>query len=136
MGMSMMRHTLQTGTVLLAAGALACCAGGSTAPLVCTAGIAYGIRAVVRDSVTDRAIGSGSTAVAVGIGVRDSVSAPANMPALDNTIFTLVPEKAGTYELNITHAGYARWQRSGIVVTKDACHVIPVDITARLVQRS
>ena len=91
--MSMMRHTLQTGTVLLAAGALACCSGGSTAPLVCTAGIAYGIRAVVRDSVTDRAIGSGSTAVAVGIGVRDSVSAPANMPALDNTIFTLCPRK-------------------------------------------
>lgn len=136
MGMNMMRHTLHTGTVLLAAGALACCSGGSTEPLVCTTGIAYGIRAVVRDSVTDRTIGSGSTLVAVGIGVRDSVSAPTNTPTLDSKVFALLPEKTGTYELNITHAGYARWQQTGIVVTKDACHVISVDITARLVQRS
>ena len=134
--MNMMRHTLQTGTVLLAADALACCSGGSTEPPVCTAGIVYGIRAMVRDSVTDRTIGSGSTLVAIGVGIRDSVSAPANTPTLDDKIFALLPEKDGTYELNITHAGYARWQRTGIVVTKDACHVFSVDIIARLVQKS
>ena len=132
----MSRHAVLNATALVLAAALAACSNGSTEPPVCTAGVVYGIRAMVRDSVTDRTIGSGSTLVAIGVGVRDSVSAAANTPTLDDKVFALLPEKDGTYELNVTHTGYARWQRTGIVVTKDACHVISVDIVVRLVQKS
>jgi hypothetical protein len=41
-------------------------------------------------------------------------------------------ERAGTYAVTVTATGYAEWTTSGVVVTADECHVIPVRLEPRL----
>ena len=104
------------------------------AGISCTRQLVFGINVIVRDSVSDALIGSGTTVVAIALNARDSVSVPANTPSMDDFVFRLFPERAGTYSVGIQRQGYVTWGRHSIVVAKDACHVIPVSITARLVR--
>jgi hypothetical protein len=46
----------------------------------------------------------------------------------------LAYERAGTYTVTVRADGYAPWTKSGIEVTRDACHVITVRVDARLVR--
>lgn len=41
-------------------------------------------------------------------------------------------ERAGTYTVIVSHPGYRQWQRMGVVVERDECHVIPEAVEARL----
>jgi hypothetical protein len=41
-------------------------------------------------------------------------------------------ERAGSFELTVARAGYETAQMSGIRVTADECHVIPVSLTVDL----
>ena len=41
-------------------------------------------------------------------------------------------ERPGTYTVIVRHAGYRDFVKSGVTVTKDVCHVIPVEIIAQL----
>jgi hypothetical protein len=53
----------------------------------------------------------------------------------DGTFDGLVPfawERAGTYDVSARAAGYVPWTRAGVVVERDACHVVTVPLTARL----
>lgn len=43
-------------------------------------------------------------------------------------------ERAGTYTVTIGHAGYASFTQTNVVVNRDACHVIPVKLEARLLR--
>ena len=50
------------------------------------------------------------------------------------TRIALAFEHAGTFAVTVHAPGYQEWTKSGVVVTKDVCHVIGVQITARLVK--
>ena len=44
-------------------------------------------------------------------------------------------ERAGTYTVVVSHPDYQQWQRAGIVVERDECHVISEQVEARLTRR-
>lgn len=44
-------------------------------------------------------------------------------------------EREGTYTIVISHPDYQQWQRAGIVVGRDECHVITEQVEARLARR-
>ena len=41
-------------------------------------------------------------------------------------------ERAGTYRITVSKAGYQTWTRTGVQVTADVCHVHPAQAEARL----
>lgn len=44
-------------------------------------------------------------------------------------------ERAGTYDVKIGRPGYSSFSRSGVVVTRNECHVNPVLLEARLLKQ-
>ena len=44
-------------------------------------------------------------------------------------------ERAGTYTIVVSHPDYQQWQRTGVVVGEDECHVITEQVEARLTRR-
>lgn len=44
-------------------------------------------------------------------------------------------ERAGTYTIVVSHPDYQQWQRAGVVVEEDECHVITEEVDARLTRR-
>jgi hypothetical protein len=63
-----------------------------------------------------------------------SDTARASLPGSNNgtPFFWLAAERAGTYAVTVQHPGYALWQRAGVRVTHDGCHVRTVQLTALL----
>lgn len=70
-----------------------------------------------------------------GTAYKDSLLI-ANVPAPSGGIAFragLAYERIGTYDVTVKANTYRAWTKSGVVVAKDACHVIPVNLTAKLV---
>lgn len=44
-------------------------------------------------------------------------------------------ERAGTYTIVVSHPDYQQWQRAGVVVGEDECHVITERVEARVTRR-
>jgi hypothetical protein len=44
-------------------------------------------------------------------------------------------ERAGTFTVVVSHPDYQQWQRAGITVERDECHVITEAVEARLTAR-
>jgi hypothetical protein len=101
--------------------------GGGT---VCTALFAYGLSVTVVDSVTGTPASAGATVIASEGTYADSVVVPAT--ASNSSSIGLAGERAGTYLVTVRKTGYKTWTKSGIVVTKDECHVKGVAITAKV----
>jgi hypothetical protein len=103
----------------------ACQLPGSVA---CTLEARAAVSIDVRDSVTNAAVGRGSTIIA-----RDGAYADtAEITGVFDGPYGLAYERAGTYTVTVDQQGYRPWSRAGIRVTKDECHVRGVSITARL----
>ena len=47
-------------------------------------------------------------------------------------VYSGAHERAGTYTIVVSHPGYRQWQRAGVVVEEDECHVITEQVEARL----
>lgn len=47
----------------------------------------------------------------------------------------LVYERKGTYDVTVHADGYTDFSQNSVLVTADECHVVPVEITARLVKQ-
>jgi hypothetical protein len=108
----------------------AACSQPNGTGVVCTALFAYGLSVTVQDSVTGLPAAAGATVVARDGAYADSTSVPAN--GANNTSVGLAGERAGTYSITVRKAAYQTWSKSGVQVTKDVCHVIPVQVTAKL----
>ena len=92
----------------------------------CTLDFRYGISATARDAATNADITSGAYMVVTEGSYRDSVSAnPGGRLAAAG-------ERAGRYSVSIGHPGYASFFQTNVVVNRDECHVIPVQLEARL----
>jgi len=99
---------------------------------VCTANIVEGLNVAVRDSVTGIAAGRGAF-----VGAREGAYSEllqflgAVIPT-DSLTFVGATERAGTYLITVTKAGYLTWVRTGVKVVADECHVHPVTVDVRL----
>lgn len=122
----MRRAWIVPAAVLLAGGCQNPFNGGGT---VCTMQFVHGISATVTDAATGANITAGSYLVAREGSYVDSVSAIGDFLAATG-------ERAGTYAVKIGRPGYSTWSRSGVVVTRNECHVNPVQLEARLLKQS
>jgi hypothetical protein len=86
----------------------------------------FGVVVRVQDSVTSGAPASQATVV-----VRDVDGTFADSGKTVDW-FSTAPERAGTYRVDVRASGYRDWTANNVVVTKNGCHVVPVEITARL----
>ena len=84
-----------------------------------------GIAVQVRDSVTGSSTGLGAIVVA-------TEGAFADTGASVSGIYGIAYERPGTYTVTVEQAGYLKWTRTGVVVTRGECHVNTVNIIARL----
>lgn len=50
-------------------------------------------------------------------------------------VYSGAHERAGTYTVVVSHPRYEQWQRLGVVVERDECHVIAEAVEARLTRR-
>jgi len=98
--------------------------GGGTA---CTMQFVYGISATVTDAATGANVTPGSYLVVREGSYVDSASAMGDFLAAAG-------ERAGTYAVTIGRPGYSSFSQSGVRVTRNECHVNPVQLEARLVR--
>jgi len=101
-------------------------------PIYCTANFVWGLQVSVQDSVTGAPAASGAELIAREGAYADTSRFPANRPDLDDLPLVGAGERAGTYTVTVRKAGFVDWERDGIVVTADECHVRPVHLSARL----
>lgn len=114
--------------VAVAASCILAACGSTTPGEACTEIAVPGIAVSVVDSATGDVLPPPSTVVAQDGAFSDTAE------AITAPNYSLVYERKGTYLVTVTHDGYHVWQRSGVVVTSDACHVITVELTAKLQQ--
>lgn len=105
--------------------------------VICTTEARPGVTIAVQDSLTGSKGPFSAVAFVAreGTTYRDSTlvaTVPAQVTGLAFLV-GLAYERAGTYEVSVKATNYKLWSRSGVVVSKDACHAITVNVTARLV---
>jgi len=113
-------------TVTLLGILLICAACTSNDLVICTAQFVPGIVVEVQDSV------SGASRV------QGAQGAVHDGPFLDSlrphspTSLQAAGERPGTYNVTLSHAGYADWVRTGVQVERGVCHVQTVTLQALL----
>jgi hypothetical protein len=113
----------------VAAALLAAGCGEEPSPVVCTAIAVAALNVTVLDASTNQPICDAEVAVTDG-GFRETLPV---FPASGADCRYSGPfERPGTYEVAVRRAGYPPASQSGIRVTSDECHVIPVPVTIRL----
>lgn len=100
--------------------------------VICTANFVFGLEVAVEDSSTDAPAASGAQLIAQDGVWTDTVGFPSGRPDLDALPLVSAGERPGTYTVTVRKAGFRDWQRTGVLVTADECHVHPVELTARL----
>lgn len=102
--------------------------------IACTLEARAAISITVVDSVTRAGIGAGATLILQEGAYRDSVTFPADQPYYNSTPLWgfASAEREGTYDVRVRRPGYQLWERRGVRVTSDQCHVNTVELEARL----
>ena len=99
--------------------------------VMCTMQAVAALNVDAIDSATGAPATKGASIVARSETYADSTQEPAP----NDQFVSLAFEKAGTYTVTVTKPGYKPWSKSGVVVGRDECHVLPQRVTAKL-QRS
>ena len=111
---------------IVAAGCSAC-----TAPIACTADLRPGLVVQVRDEQTNAPIAASSIVV-----IRDGDYVESLAVRVEGGALALsrqgAYERAGTYTVEVSHAGYLTLGIPGVVVPRDQCHVITNTIAASM----
>jgi len=116
------------GSLLLAASInFPACYSSPTEPRVCTAIAVDALVVTVVDAATGQRI-CDATVRAVDGGFSAELRP---FPGQECT-YSGPTERAGTYEVRVSKAGYEPASQAGIRVTADECHVIPVRVTIQL----
>lgn len=99
-----------------------------TTETVCTLEARPALTVDVRDSVTNANAANGARIIAQSGTFADTVDVVGDgeFPA------ALAYEQAGVYVVTVEKEGYQSWSQDGIQVGQDACHVITVNVAARL----
>lgn len=104
---------------------------GSDDVVVCTTEARSGLAVTVRDSTSGSPVTSGAEVVAREGAYADTARAS----LISSGVYSLAIERAGTYEVTVDHPAYRQWRRTGVVVTRDECHVVTVSLLARMQPR-
>ena len=105
-------------------------------PALCTDEFVYGLHVTVQDSVTGAPAASGAQLIARDGAYADTVTVPPAAEDPDNWVLQAAGERPGVYTVTVRKAGFLAWERTGVVVTADDCHVRTVELTARLQRAS
>ena len=116
---------MSSGLLVLLAG---CYQSGAVEPILCTAQFVFGLTVTVVDQSTGDPIADEATMTLRAGSYEEIVT-----DSWDGSTLSGAGERPGTYTITIEHPGYTTWTRTGIEITADDCHVIPVLITAELV---
>lgn len=104
------------------------CGYGPTEPRACTAIAVDALVVTVVDTANNQRICDATVTAIDG-----SFSAELRpFPAGAECTYSGPTERAGTYEVRVSKAGYEPAAQTGIRVTADECHVIPVRLTLQL----
>jgi hypothetical protein len=96
--------------------------------IFCTDQFVYGLNVIVLDSSTGNPIFQDIEVKAIDGTYQELLEL---VPSLEYA-FVGAGERAGTYVITITKAGYQTYTSAPIVVTRDECHVIPQSLTVNL----
>lgn len=94
----------------------------------CDAFAAPGLAITVRDSASGAPVNDSVRVVARSGTYADSIDGS----SFGNGSFALAYERAGLYSVTVTHPRARTWERTGVRVREDRCHVIPTQVNARL----
>ncbi len=94
---------------------------------VCSDEFVYGVHVNAVDSVSGTAVQAGLN----GSLLQSSYSE--EMQVFGNDLFG-AGERAGVYSVVVNAAGYETWVSTGVRVRGGDCHVVPVDLKARLLE--
>jgi hypothetical protein len=95
----------------------------------CDAVLKPGIVLTIVDGATGNPIEE-ATVIATDRSYSETVSLPSIPPAPGHAVLAF--ERAGTYRVEVQAPGYLSWVMSSVRVSSDDCHVVPVELTARL----
>ena len=96
--------------------------------IFCTDQFVYGLNVIVLDASTGNPIFQDIEVKAVDGTYQEILEL---VPGLEYA-FVGAGERAGTYVVTITKAGYQTYTSAPIVLTRDECHVIPQSLTVNL----
>ncbi len=127
-------HRLTETAVLVAAvaGVVAGCrdvTADDASGVVCTLEARPGLLVTVRDSVTGAAVSDAQVGARRGAAAD---TARGGAVRSDGALYALAHERPGTYAVRVERAGYRVWERAGVEVSADRCHVRTVALTALL----
>lgn len=121
--------------VIVACAALVCAGckdSGSPSGVMCTTEARVGLQISVRDAVTGLPAANNVIAIARDNSFVDTLRAfPFGNPDSALTLYGLY-ERPGVYAVILKKSGYQDWIRTDVVLNKDQCHVITVQLEARL----
>jgi hypothetical protein len=108
------------------------CSSSTPTGVACTAIYVYGISLEVQNALTGaRITDSAAVQVTDGSYVESyNYLGPASQPY--SGVLSAAGERAGTYSISIRKNGFAPYDTTGIKVTRDLCHVHPVEVIANL----
>ena len=110
---------------VLASGA--CASSGEPSPdVVCTMEARSSLAVTVTDAATGENLAPDANVRVTDGTFSETLTAPAG------GVYSGVYERPGSYTIVVSHPGYRQWQRAGVVVGRDECHVITEDVSARL----
>ncbi len=105
---------------------------GPTGGRVCSTEARVGIQITVRDARTGLPAANNVIAIAQDNSFIDTLRTfPFGNPDSALTLHG-VYERAGTYAVILKKSGYRDWIRTNVAVNRDECHVITVQLDARL----
>lgn len=99
---------------------------------VCTAEIRPAVDVRVVDSLSDLPLAGSSTLILQDGAFRDSTTTPPDATTNHLRGSSASYERAGSYTVRVRRSGYAVWERAGVHVVADQCHVQTVQVEARL----
>ena len=121
--------------MLLMAIFVVCISGCSDpASVVCTRDEIPGLAITVLDSASSEFVHAEGILVTATDGAFSDSVVVSLIRSLDNFPIPLAWERAGTYTVTVQAPGYREWSQSNVRVAEapDGCHVVPVNLTARL----
>ena len=129
------RHSILVATAAIPVAFGLACSPAATEPdgVVCTLSAAAGINLTIVDSLTGQPVAlTGLWARAREGSYVDSTIAAFTDPQSGAVRMAMVYERRGTYAVTVHANGFQDWNKNGVVVTGDVCHVIGVPLTARM----
>lgn len=96
--------------------------------IFCTDQFVFGLNVIVLDAVTGNPIFQNIEVKAVDATYQEILEL---VPSSEYA-FVGAGERAGTYIVTVTKAGYQTYISAPIILTRDECHVIPQSLTVNL----